>query len=90
MQNKKYRPRKGIAYREIQGEVVLADPVNNRVLRINETGSFIWGHLENNTLSAIVEEMTVHFDVSKEIAEQDINHFTSLLLDRQLIEPVDV
>lgn len=83
-----YKPKKGIAYREIQGEMVLVDPVENTLLRLNETATFIWGRLEERSFRTIVQELTEAFDVTEERAENDVEQFASVLLEKRLIVEV--
>ena len=85
-----YKPKKGIAYREIQGEMVLVDPSENKLLRLNETASFIWRRLEESPLGAIVQELTESFEVSEERAQEDVKQFTSILLEKHLIVEVEM
>ena len=83
--DKAFRPKKGIAYRKIQDEMVLVDPAENTLLRLNETASLIWDGLEKKNLSAIVEDVVHTFDVSREVAAQDVAKFMDVLLDKSLV-----
>jgi hypothetical protein len=80
-------PKRGIAYRKIQGEMVLVDPSKSLLLRLNETGSFIWERLEGASPSAVVREVQDTFDTSPDIAAADTFAFIDLLFEKGLIVP---
>lgn len=65
----------------------MVDPSKNILLRLNETGSFIWERLENASPSSIVREVRDAFDAAPDAAEADTLAFIDLLLEKELIVP---
>ena len=57
------------------------------VIKLNETGSFLWNKLtESADLPTLVEALTEEYDVSKEDAEKDAQGFVTMLLDAGILE----
>ena len=69
------------------GAVVL-DIQRGRVIRLNVTGSFIFGRLQQgDPESIIVDAMSQRFCVSRDIAEADLNEFLNSMECEGLIQP---
>lgn len=67
------------------GAVVL-DIQRGRVLRLNVTGSFIFEHLQRGEAkSIIIDGISQHFCVSRDIAETDVNEFLNSMEREGLI-----
>ena len=77
-----------IRVRDIQGEVLVLDRRTDRVHHFNPTGSLIWRHLEQGSApEAIVADLVRNFEVSSELAEQDLASFLRVLRDLDLLLP---
>ncbi len=84
-----YIPTKKIAFREILQHMVLVDPIANRLIRLNETASFIWGLLDGRTVEDIAGEVENEFEISSEQALQDAKEFIELIRARDLVAKHD-
>jgi hypothetical protein len=80
-----YQSDPSIVARDIAGEMILV-PIRNNVgdlesiYTLNETATFLWEHLDGDrTLKEIKQEMLEAFEVSDEVAEQDIVEFIEQL-----------
>ena len=80
-----YAPRKDIAYRKYDGEMVLVSPMENVLLRLNETASLIFEQLETNTIGQIARSVADTFEVDIETARRDTSAFMALLVKRDLV-----
>ena len=80
-----FEPKKGLAYRKIQDEMVLVDPETNLLLRLNETGAFIWERLASAPFERIVQGLAETYEVSSTDAAADTQSFIDLLLEKKLI-----
>lgn len=57
------------------------------MLNLNETGAFLWEHLqEDTTKEELLKIMLDAYDVSEDIASTDIDNFIKKLEDANLIE----
>lgn len=74
-----------VAFRKIGDSFVLVNIKDNRILRLNETGTEIWGLLDGRDVKAVAEALATAFDVSRNTAVQDVNEFLELLLSRGLV-----
>lgn len=56
------------------------------LIRLNETGAFLFNLLLNETnVSSLVEELTKEFEINKEVALRDVNKFIETLRDKQIL-----
>lgn len=84
--------KKGFVLRKVAGQhVVIAIGEATRslsgMIRLNETGAFLWGELEkgadmDNLLSRLLEE----YDVSKDTAQRDVKEFVRVLTEAGCLE----
>ncbi|MCF7810899.1 PqqD family protein [bacterium] len=83
----KFKQNDDIAYRVIDGEAVLLNPVNNEIHQLNETGTFMWEqHAEPQTQETLAAAVCNEFEVDYERAIKDVEMFTRDLLNKGLIE----
>lgn len=81
------RRKKGIAWREVEGEVVLVNVRGNEVIQLNPQASFIWTRLDGEkTLESIALDMTGSYDVQPSTALEDVLEFARLLVEREVVE----
>ncbi len=79
-----------LAWREIDGEIVIVSPIDSVLHELNETGSFVWKHLDGHRPAAeIAASLAVEYDVKPEEALRDIETLVEELASRQLLLPVD-
>ncbi len=58
----------------------------NAMITLNETGAFLWERLqEEKTENELVEELCAEYDVSSDVAAQDIADFLKLLRDADIL-----
>lgn len=58
----------------------------NAMITLNETGAFLWERLqEEKTENGLVEELCAEYDVSSDVAAQDIADFLKLLRDADIL-----
>ena len=82
----------GFVVKEIAGATVLI-PVGsnsmdfNGMIKVNETGSFLFNLLKNNaTEDDLVKALVSEYDVTEDTAKQDVNAFIKKLKDAGVIE----
>ena len=80
-----YRPAPKVAHRAIGGRVAIVKPHEKRFITLNETASFIWTHLETETVASLAERVSGAFEVSSEDATADVLGFIEKLLSNGLI-----
>lgn len=84
---RRYRQRARVAWREIDGEAVLVDPVRGRMLVLNDTGLFLWEALESpRNLAQLTAALCEAFDVESAQAGRDVAAFVDSLAERNLVE----
>jgi hypothetical protein len=75
-----------LAWREIDGEIVIISPQDSRVHELNETASLIWKCADGTqSRAAIAERMAAEFDVAIETACQDVAEIIEVLGEKDLI-----
>lgn len=90
----KYQAKPGYVSRKIADELLLI-PVGTKttefsgLVRINETGQFIWEQLSNpKTIMELTEIVKKEFEVKDCDVESDIDDFINMALQENLIEEV--
>lgn len=59
----------------------------NAVITLNESGKFLWNVLEKDTTTQnLVEALIGEYDVSREIAERDVEVFIRSLKENDILE----
>jgi Coenzyme PQQ synthesis protein D (PqqD) len=75
-----------LAWREIEGEVVIISPQDSQVHELNETAGVLWKRADGATsLEQIVGEICAEFDVDEADARNDVNHLVAMLREKQLL-----
>lgn len=84
--------REGFMLRQVADNYVIV-PVGkatyefNGMIKINETGAFIWECLkEDLSLEALVDFLVKEYDVTREVATNDLSFFINELEKAHLIE----
>ncbi len=79
-----------LAWREIDGEIVIVSPNDSVLHELNETGSFVWKRLDGRRPAAeIAAGLAEQYDVAVEDALRDIETLLRELASRQLLIPAD-
>jgi len=79
-----------LAWREIDGEIVIVSPNDSVLHELNETGSFVWNRLDGRRPAAeIAASLAAEYDVRAEDALGDIETLLGELASRQLLVPAD-
>ena len=82
-----YKQNNDIAFRIIDGEAVLLNPICNEVHLLNETGTFLWELLtEPHSHDTLVEAVCDEFEADQVQVIQDVKRFSKELTDKGLIE----
>lgn len=82
----------GFTLRNVAGcEIVVpignANEIFNGMITLNDSASFFWSLLQNETtVDKMVKRTTEEYDVSEQKAKKDIENFISLLKENNLIE----
>lgn len=75
-----------LAYRIIDGEVVIIDLKDNKLHVLNPVATFIWEHLDGQTqIKDIVKKISKEFDVDSDTAERDCIDVISDLKKKNLV-----
>lgn len=92
MMEKKFQAKKNFVHRKVAKKDVLI-PIGGNVanfngfIELNETAALIWDELKSSSTGhALVEKMTSTFDVTLDIAKQDIEEVLQLFLNKEMIE----
>ena len=75
-----------VAFRRIGDSFVLVNIEDNRILRLNETGTEIWGLLDGRDVGAVAAAIAERFAVEAGAALADAREFLGLLESRGLVE----
>lgn len=82
----------GFAKREIAGSYIVV-PVGkeasefNGMITLNESGSFFWDCLQNDTtFDGAIEKIISEYDVEKTRAEEDLEKFITMLKENNLLD----
>lgn len=80
----------GLILRQVAGETVVIPSGNeldlNMMITLNETGKFLWEHMEQETTQeALVEAVLAEYDVDKESAAKHVAAFVKKLGDNGLL-----
>lgn len=84
----KRRPERhpNLAWREIDGEIMIISPEDSQVHELNETASWIWKHADGTqSQDSIAARLAAAFDVTVETAKQDVTEFIQALDDKRLL-----
>jgi hypothetical protein len=81
----------GFLLKEVAGNFVVVPVGENLVdfsamITINETGSFLWEHLKNDTtIEALAEKLTKEYDIDIDTAKKDTEEFIKILSENKII-----
>ena len=81
----------GFLLKEVAGNFVVVPVGENLVdfsamITINETGSFLWQHLQNDTtIEELVQKLTEEYDIDMATAKEDTEEFIKILNENKII-----
>ncbi|MDI6756833.1 MAG: PqqD family protein [Endomicrobiia bacterium] len=85
----KFRLKKSLAYRKIDGVLYVTDAVESSLHEFNGAGAIIWEmSAHGRPRSAILEKITGEYDVALATASRDIDEFLNTLEEKGLLEIV--
>ena len=77
----------GLAWQQVENEIVCLDLSTSRYLSINPTGAAIWPLLvEGAEVDALESQLVSVFGIEPETAARDVSAFLAALVDRGLVE----
>jgi len=77
-----------LAWREIEGDVVIISPEDSLLHELNTTASFVWKQLDGGRdLTEIARLLAEEFDVAPEQALADTRELIALLERKRLLQP---
>lgn len=75
-----------LAWREVDGEIVIISPEDSQVHELNETASLIWKYADGiRSCNEIAAELAAEFDVALEAARADAAELIAALEERRLL-----
>jgi predicted RNase H-related nuclease YkuK (DUF458 family) len=74
-----------LAWREIDGEMVIISPEDSQVHELNETATLIWKHAEVESLEEMAERISTEYEISLEAARADIAELVAALEQKGLV-----
>ena len=85
-QNRVFQRAKGLLAAEAGEELLMMSVDRGRYFNLNSVGARIWALLEQPmTLHALVAALTHEYEVSTQVAHQEVETFLEVLLDRGLV-----
>ena len=81
-----YQPKAGIIETDLNTEMVLLDPSNQRMFSLNEVGRLIWKGLPTQGLEATLTRITAEYGVSEEQARADALELVEELVKAGLLQ----
>lgn len=84
--------KEGFMLREVAGNYIVV-PVGlktidfNGMINLNKTGAYLWEELSKGiTFEALLDNMIEKYQVSKDIAESDLNEFIAKLKEKNILD----
>lgn len=75
-----------LAWREIEGEVVIISPEDSHVHELNETASLVWKCADGTrSLEEIAARMAAEYDIAMDAARVDVREIIAVFEEKQLL-----
>jgi len=75
-----------LAWREIDGEIVIISPEDSQVHELNETASLVWKYADGiRSCDEIAVKLAAEFDVALEAARSDVAQLVATLEEKRLL-----
>jgi hypothetical protein len=82
------RLREEIAWREIDGEIVLLDLTGSAYYTVSRSGLVLWpAVVEGSTAAELTDRLAQSFSLDRETAARDVGEFLQALANEGLLEP---
>jgi hypothetical protein len=84
----RYTPSENVAYRNIEGQILILQADDDVLRTFNTTGAFVWTRLvKKHALSRIVGALATEYGIERERAAADVEAFLADLKKRGIIRP---
>lgn len=84
------KKRRDLSIREVEQETVILDRVNNRIHKLNETGSFIWSNIDGKTtIDQLAKLLAEEYAVDSICAKHDVTCIIDELRRLDLLDSTD-
>ena len=81
----RYR-RRGLPFQEIQGQAVIVTPARRELHELDETATFLWSVLANeSSVADLVAALCGEFEVDEATAEKHVREFLATLEEKELV-----
>jgi len=81
-------PNPNLAWREIDGEIIIISPADSVAHELNETAGFIWRLLDSGfDAQVIADRVAAEFSVARDEAIRDTRELLALLYGKNLLVP---
>jgi hypothetical protein len=78
-----------LAWREVDDETVIISPNDSVMHELNDTGSFLWKHIDGHRSAAELAELLVaNYEVTPDMALADTQSLLQEMSSRKLVVPV--
>lgn len=84
--DQRYRPSPRVAFRAIGGQVVIVPGLEQKMITLNATGTFLWQRLQGRGVDELAAELSARFEVGREQAEADTREFIDEMIARGFLE----
>jgi coenzyme PQQ synthesis protein D (PqqD) len=75
-----------LAWREIEGEIVIISPEKSQVHELNETAALIWKHADGKSdAERMAARLAEEYDVALEAARADVTELLAQLEEKDLL-----
>ena len=75
-----------LAWREIDGEVVIISPEDSQVHELNETAALVWKFADGErTIEEIAASLAAEYEVARDSAQKDVVELIAQLGEKQLL-----
>ena len=76
-----------LAWREVEGAIIIISPEDSVLHELNGTASFIWKQMDGErTIEQIAALVTEEFDVAPEAALADVQELMATLVEKKLAQ----
>jgi hypothetical protein len=76
-----------VAWRELDGQVMLVTPADAVLHLLNDVGSFLWKQIDApRTAAELADAVFAEYQVDQETARRDVAEFLGEILGRQMLE----
>jgi len=80
--------RDAVAWREVDGEIVALDLTSSTYLRVNPSGTTLWGLIvEGTTYDALAATLVESYGLDGARAEREVDDFVAMCAEWGLLEP---